>query len=59
MIHVHDLAHVSHLLLLQLDVAATPFHRRPWITDGETGHIDVHPPRHHQRYSERYYSCWN
>ena len=42
----HDVARVSHLLLLQLDVAATPLHRWPWITDGETGHIDVHSPRH-------------
>lgn len=48
-----------HLLLLQLDVASTPFHRGTWNTDGETGHIDVHPPRHYERHSERYYSCWN
>lgn len=53
------LHHFRHSLLLQLDVAPTPFHRGTWNTDGKTGHIDVHPPRHHERHPERYYSCWN
>lgn len=55
----YSIISLHHLLLLQLDVASTPFHRGTWNTDGETGHIDVHPPRHYERHSERYYSCWN
>lgn len=48
-----------HLLLLQFHVPPTPFHRWTWITNGETSHIDVHPPRHHERHTERYYGCSN